>query len=133
MFIPTKLYQLDYPVMPDEYDKGMIDVYLKSWNSHFHNSPKYPRVGDFVIMPDGTYERAAYVWEDGVQTCINGSFALYNGYASMSGGLNPSIPKEKLISIGETKEGTFWAFHHDSWHANNAIGVRCSCRVFKVI
>ena len=131
--ILTKLYQKDYPVKPDDYDKGMVDTYLKSWDSHFCNSPDVPRVGDFVIMPDGTYERAAHVWPNGVQTCTSGSFALGNGYASMSGGLNPSIPKEKLVNIGERKEGHFWTFHHDYWEAHNAIGIICSCRVFKVI
>jgi hypothetical protein len=84
-------------------------------------------------MPDGTYERAAHVWDDCVQTCTGGSFALDCGYASISGSLNPGIPKEKLVNTGETKEGNFWAFHHNHWTAHNAIGIKCSCRVFKVI
>lgn len=123
---------MDYPVQPDDYDKGMVDTFLKSWNSHFHNSPDKPRVGDYVILSDGSYERAAYVWEDGVQTCTGGSFHLANGYASMSGSLNSAIPPEKIVTTGETKEGTFWTFHHDYWTAHHAIGVKCACRVFKV-
>lgn len=130
-FIPTRLYA--NPVEPDDYDKGMVDTFLKSWNSHFHNSPDFPRVGDFIIMPDGSYERAAYVWEDGIQTCISGSFALGNGYATMSGSLNPSIPKDRIVNTGEKKEGTFWTFHRDMWHADNGIGIKCACRVFRVI
>lgn len=132
-FIMTRLYQKDYPVVPDDYDKGMVDTFLREWNNHFRNSPDIPRVGDYVIMPDGTYERAAHVWEDGIQTCVSGSFAMDNGYASMSGSLNPSIPNEKLVNTGETKEGKFWAFHHNMWMASNAIGISCACRVFKVI
>jgi hypothetical protein len=131
--ILTRLYQVDYPVQPDDYDKGMVDAYLRQWNSHYVNSPDIPRVGDYVIMLDGSIERAAHVWDDAVQTCISGSFALDNGYASMSGSLNPGIPKEKLINTGNTKQGDFWVFHHNHWMAHNAIGVTCSCRVFKVI
>ena len=130
---PTKLFEMDYPVTPDDYDKGMVDAYLDRWNSHFANSPDIPRVGDYVIMPDGSYERAAYVWPDGVQTCTGGSFALGNGYASMSGALNPSIPLEKIVPTSERKEGRFWAFHHNAWHAHNGIGILTSCRVFRVI
>ena len=132
-YIPTELYQKDYPAKPDDYDKGMVGAYLQQWNSHFCNTPDLPRVGDYVIMPDGTYERAAYVWPEGIQTCKSGSFALANGYASMSGSLNPSIPKEKFRNTGRTKEGHFWTFHHNSWCADNAIGIRTGCRVFKVI
>lgn len=132
-WIPTTLYQKDYPVQPDDYDKGMVDAYLEQWNSHFVNSPDVPRVGDYLIMPDGTYERAAHVWDDGVQTTKCGSFALGNGYASMSGGLNPGIPKEKIVSTYEKKEGHFWVFHHNHWTGSNAVGVKCACRVFKVV
>lgn len=130
---PTTLYQKDYPVVPDDYDKGMVDAYLERWNSHFTNDPSLPRVGDFVIMPDGSYERVAYIWPDGVQTCNNGSFALGNGYVSMSGSLNPGIKPDKLVVTSEKKEGTFWTFHHNYWTASNAIGIKTSCRVFKVI
>lgn len=131
-FIPTTLYQTRGP-MPDDYDKGMVDTYLKEWNNHFRNNPDVPRVGDYIIMSDGTYERGAHVWEEGVQTCVSGSFALGNGYMSMSGSLNPSIPKEKLVRTDKVKSGNCWVFHHDLWFADNSIGVNCSCRVFKVI
>lgn len=59
MFIQTKLFK-DYMVEPDQYDNGMIDAYLEMWNSHFCNSPDHPRVGDFIITPEGEYVRAAY-------------------------------------------------------------------------
>ena len=124
---------MDYPVQPDEYDKGMVDAYLSNWNNHFTNSPDLPRVGDFVIMPDGSYERAAYVWPECIQTCTEGSFHLGNGYASMSGGLNAGIRKERFIPTGEIKEGTFWTFHRDAARAHNAIKITCACRVFKVV
>jgi hypothetical protein len=131
-FIPTTLFQMHGP-KPDEYDHGMIDTLLRGWNSHFDHSPDHPRVGDYIIMPDGSYERAAYVWEDGVQTCTSGSFAFSQCGASMSGSLNPSIPMEKLVNTGEKKAGNFWVFHHDFWMADNAVGFSCACRVFKVL
>lgn len=132
-WIPTTLYQKDYPIQPDDYDKGMVDTFVREWNNHFHNDPSVPRVGDYIVMPDGSYERAAHVWPDGVQTCTGGSFALDNGYASMSGSLNPGFPLDKIIPTDEKKEGNFWAFHHNVWTANNAIGIKTSCRVFKVV
>jgi hypothetical protein len=131
-FIPTTLFKMHGPE-PDEYDHGMVDTLLRGWNSHFHHSPNHPRVGDYVIMPDGTYERAAYVWPECVQTAPGGSYYLGNGSASMSGTLNPGIANERIKPTDETKEGHFWTFHHNDPCADNGIGISCSCRVFKVI
>lgn len=131
-FIPTTLHKTSQPD-PDEYDKGMVDVYVREWNSHFKNDPFIPRVGDFVIMPDGSYDRVAYVWPDVIQTCTGGSFYMGCGYASMSGGLKPGIPKDKFKRIEEIKTGRFWTFHHDCQQADNSIGIACGCRVFKVV
>lgn len=132
-FIPTKLYKTNHDVEPDDYDKGMVGAYIDAWNSHFRNDPDTPRVGDYVITPDGKYQRAAYIWPDQVQTCDGGSFYLGNGYASMSGGLDPGFKKEKLVPTGERKAGHFWTFHHNYAQAHSGIGISCSCRVFKVV
>lgn len=118
---------------PDEYDKGMVDVYVREWNSHFKNDPTKPRVGDFILTPEGKYLRVAYIWPDLIQTCESGSFYLGCGSVSMSGGLDPGYPPEKLALMNQYKEGTFWTFHHDSAFAHNGIGISCACRVFKVI
>jgi hypothetical protein len=134
VFIPTTLYEVDYEVKPDEFDEGMAYVILNDWNSHFSHSPDLPRVGDYVIMPDGSYERAAYVWPEGIQTCKSGSFHIGIGGASMSGSLNPVIPNKKFkILSEERKEGAFWFFHHGNQCASNAVGLKTGCRVFRVI
>jgi hypothetical protein len=132
-FIPVTLYQLDYPVIPDKYDEGMVHAYLSHWDSHFTNDPAKPRVGDYILTKTGEYLRAAHIWDDHVQTCKWGSFYLANGYASMSGGLDHGFPNENIEPTYERKEGTFWTFHHDNTCAHNGIGIKCACRVFKVI
>ena len=112
--------------VPDARDQEIAEQRIKKWDEC-----QGPRVGDYCIMPDGTYERFAYDWGDALQTCINGSFYLGDGYASMSGGLNPSIPKSQIFPTGEIKKGWFWIFHHDYWTAHNGVNLRAGCRVFK--
>lgn len=133
MWEPTKLYETNNGVIPDDYDKGMVDTYLKEWNSHFRHDPSFPRIGDYIIMPDGSYQRASHVWPDGAQTSEGGSYYLGCGFVGMSGGLNPTIPFSQIKPTGETKTGTFWTFHHDDMRADNGIGIKAVCRVFKVI
>jgi hypothetical protein len=112
--------------VPDARDQDIAEQRIKKWNE----CPG-PRVGDYCIMPDGTYERFAYEWPEGLQTCINGSFYLGDGYASMSGGLNPTIPKCQIVLTKKVKNGYFWIFHHDQWQADNGINLMTECRVFK--
>jgi hypothetical protein len=128
-----ELYQTDYneysqPIIPDDKDKEIAERRLKAYD----NNPE-PREGDYVIMPNGSYERFSYVWPESIQTCNSGTFYLGNGYASMSGSLNSAIPKEKIQITDEKKPGEFWFFHHDFMTAHNGIGVKAVCRVYRVI
>jgi hypothetical protein len=115
-------------IEPDEIDHEIATKRIEAYD----NCDK-PRVGDFVIMPDGKYERFSYAWNDGIQTCHEGSFYLGNGYASMSGSLNPCVPYEKLERTDKKKIGNFWFFHHDYHTSHNGIGVQIVCRVYRVI
>jgi len=124
----VKLYQKNYPISPGDRDKQIAITRL---NEYDHDPT--PRVGDYVIMPDGSYERFSYDWYDCIQTCNEGSFYLGNGYASMSGGLNAGIPYEKLEITLEQKEGNFWFFHNDYHTAHYGIGITALCRVYRVI
>lgn len=123
------MYQIHgpYPKI-DNRDKEIATSRLKS----FDEDPT-PRVGDFVIMPDGSYERFSYDWYDAIQTCFSGSFYLGNGYASMSGALNNGIPYDHLEITLDQKIGHFWFFHHDDHCADNGIGLSALCRVYRVI
>ena len=118
----------DHVVEPDFKDQAIAELRINEWNKDTD-----PRVGDYVIMPDGTFERFSYRWPEGLQTSKGGSFYLGTGYASFSGGLNPSIPNEKIQGTTEKKTGTFWIFHHDYMTAFNSVGVRAECRVYKVV
>ena len=122
------LYQKNHMVTPDDRDKQIAISRLKS----FDCDPT-PRVGDFVIMPDGSYERFSYDWYDIIQTCFSGSFYLGDGYASMSGSLNSGIPYDQLEITLEQKPGRFWFFHHDIAYAHNSVGITALCRVYRVI
>ena len=121
-----RLYEENCNVKPDirDYDIAM-ERYLE-WNKR-----PGPRVGDFVIMPDGTVERFSHDWGEDIQTCFHGSFYFGHGYADMSGGLNAAIPKSKITDTGEMKPGYFWFFHHDYHTAHHGVGLEADCRVYK--
>ena len=123
-----ELYQLDYPHVPDERDRAIAIERLNRLDAELK-----PRVGDYLIMNDGSYERFSYDWGTGLQTCISGSFYLGYGYASMSGSLNGLIRNERIRITEERKPGNFWFFHHDFAFAHNGVGVRALCRVYRVI
>lgn len=92
-----------------------------------------PRVGDFVIMPDGTKQRCAHAWDDGMQTCFGGSFSITkSGRASMSGGLNPSRLWEYFKDTGEIEPGRFWFFSHGLAGAGRGVDFYLPCRVYRL-
>jgi hypothetical protein len=93
-----------------------------------------PRVGDYCILPNGEYRRFAYDWGEDIQitgSYGDGSFYLGKGYVSMSGGLDPAIPKTCLTLTEEKKKGYYWTFHHNFHFAHNGIGIMALCRVYK--
>jgi hypothetical protein len=110
-----------------------------------------PLVGDYVLMPNNEeykrskaywtkangsfnveekgnwhWERFSYNWGNDIQTCYGGSFYLHDhGLASMSGGLNPAIPKSEIVLdvFEPMRAGAFWFFHHGSSGAHRGIDV----------
>jgi hypothetical protein len=96
-----------------------------------------PRVGDFVRMPDGTLRRFTYAWPDGLQTTMQsgGTIGFYlgrRGGVSYSGGLDRTIPLERIVSTDEVRVGWFWFFHHDVSGAGRGVEVKALCRVYSV-
>jgi hypothetical protein len=97
-----------------------------------------PRVGDWVLMPDGSARRFTYDWGDGLQTTCGdgdaGSFYIGDGYLSYSGTLDHTIPRERLRECpGDALPGRVWFFHHD-WHrADNGVHFEIPFRVFQVL
>jgi hypothetical protein len=97
------------------------------------NEIKGPRVGDFVILPDGTERRFSHHWGESIQTSGGGSFYLGKGYVSFSGELHPAIPIDRFErDRGEHRMGSFWFFHHDFHGANRGVERQLLCRVFRV-
>ncbi|CAB4168879.1 hypothetical protein UFOVP1516_37 [uncultured Caudovirales phage] len=110
-----------------------IDVEILNYRKARFNEVPGPRVGDFVVMPDGSYERFSHKHYDGLQTTEGGSFYLNDtGKAGFSGGLNPTILNEHLELTKQKKLGNFWFFHHDMARAHNAVYVVVDCDVYKV-
>lgn len=100
----------------------------------FNRSTYAPRVGDFVILTDGTLERFSHDWGDSLQTSPGGSWYMgNNGYIEFSGGLNPSIPKNQLTRLSNFKDGRFWFFQHDFARANNGVDFLVPCRTFQQV
>ncbi len=97
-----------------------------------------PRIGDFVIFPDGHEGRFTHDWGDEIQTTsrkFGGDASFYlsaSGHGDYSGGLDPSIAKSKLVDTKELKNGRFWFFHHDDHYAHNGVDVEVPCRVYRV-
>jgi hypothetical protein len=91
-----------------------------------------PRLGDYVLFPGGQLERFSHDWGDSIQTAPGGSFFIYrSGEAEFSGGLNPSIPVDKLELTEATLPGSFWFFHHDEPGAGRGVNCTIDCRVYK--
>jgi hypothetical protein len=93
-----------------------------------------PRVGDFVIFPDGTFHRFTEDWGEDIQTVAagQGSFYLGDGYMDYSGGLDPAIPKTKLSEVsGQTRRGWCWFFHHGRAMAHNGVHTTVFCRLYR--
>ncbi|MET4190750.1 MULTISPECIES: hypothetical protein [unclassified Bradyrhizobium] len=97
-----------------------------------------PRVGDFVIMPDGDERRFTHDWGDDIQTTVkrdknhfNASFYFGGTYMEFSGSLDPALLKSKLVDTGETRLGSAWFFHHGEVGGGNGVHFTMPCRVFK--
>lgn len=92
-----------------------------------------PRVGDFVIMPDGRLERCCHATPHGMQTTGGGSFnVMHGGSVSYSGGLNPPRLWEYFKLTGETKGGRFWFFSHGIAGAGRGVQCTMPCRVYRL-
>ena len=93
------------------------------------------RVGDWVLMRDGTTRRFTHDWGDALQTTTVafglGSFYFGDGYMSYSGALDPGVDKSAIRATGEVREADAWFFHHDFAGAHRGVHVKVTARVFK--
>lgn len=93
-----------------------------------------PRVGDLVRFNDSdTLHRCAHRWGDEyMQTAPGGSYHLGDGYMSMSGSLDGSIPLGEFVDTQQPTVTTAWIWHHDRMQAHNGLPVQVYARVYAV-
>src|ERR1043166_1595725 len=101
----------------DQLDQQILDKRIEQWNQQ-----PAPRVGDFILMKDGTKRRFTHDWGDRLQTTLKdqgGSFYFAGDHMSYSGGLDYGVPRCELKDTGETESGRVWFFHHDHHTGHN--------------
>lgn len=111
----------------DEKNQGILLLRSKM----YLENPE-PQVGDYVEFIDGVCRRISHAWWDGdIQSSTGGSFYLGNGYASFSGALYRSVPKNSISNSKELRPASFWFFRDDNAIAHNGIIVSALVRVWK--
>jgi len=113
----------------DERDAAIRAERLIEWQAR-----SGPRVGDFVRLANGELRRFAHHWGDSIQPTSKGggSFYFFGSGMSMSGGLDPAIPIERIVDTGETRDGWCWFFHHGFSGAHRGVDFTVPCRVYAV-
>ena len=116
--------------MIDPKDERILQARTQRWDER-----QGPRVGDFVIMKDGSIRRFTHDWGDALQTTCQGQVGLFyfnrSGHMSYSGNLDRSIPKHQLKDTGKKGSGRIWFFHHDEVRGHNAVYAMVNCRVYR--
>lgn len=136
--IAIRRWFLDTGLIPVPEDNSHLDeldqVIAAKIAAAYASNTGRPRVGDFVIFPDGSINRCAYAWEYGMQTCKGGSFSTgTHGGVSMSGSLDKAWLWESFEDTGETRKGRFWFFSHNLPGAGRGVDVFLSCRVYRLV
>ena len=116
----------------DEKDAALLARKIFSFNER-----QGPRVGDFVLMPDGEYRRCTHHLGSDMQLTRMGEVDKADFYLGPSGmhysnTLEPTVPKAALILLDETRKGSAWFFHHDipNTGRGGSVRVHVPCRVF---
>lgn len=117
-------------------DTDERDLEILKRREQMLNERTGPRVGDWVYLKgENEPRRFTYDWGDSIQvghsTGECGSFYLGEGYVSYSGSLDPSVSKDSLVELDETRPGNVWFFHHDHMSAHNGVNHTMAFRVFK--
>lgn len=121
-----------YGITADETDLAILAKRLAHWNAL-----QGPRVGDWVVMRDGSMRRFTHDWGEDIQTTDPkfglGSFYLGDGYMSYSGSLDSALAKHSFQDLGETKTADCWFFHHDFWGADRGVHFQVFCKVYRQV
>lgn len=115
----------------DPLDQKILGVRTKAWEAR-----PGARVGDKIIMKDGSIRRFAHDYGTELQTTsahqpCDQRYYLGHGYCSFSGTLGDLIAKSDITDTGQTEPAAIWFFHHDQARAFNAVHAAIPCRVFR--
>lgn len=115
----------------DTLDRTILSARLEAWNARLG-----ARVGDKIIMSDGSIRRFAHDSGSGLQTTSahqpsDQRYYLGHGYCSFSGSLGDVITKSAIVDTGRIEDAAIWFFHHDQARAFNAVHAMIPCRVFR--
>lgn len=118
------------PFTFDARDEELRQQGLKYWNALLG-----PRVGDFVIEPDGGEHRISTKTANHFQLSEPRFGASYHWawwYCSYSGGHKPVLhPLASLEPTRETRDGHVWFFHHDITGPHRGVPCTIPCRVYR--
>jgi len=111
-----------------------IDQDILHARQHRFDQRPGPRVGDIVLLNDGTMHRFTHDWDDRLQTAPFRSGSYYfgkTGHLQYSGSLDPSIPKADIHDTGHTFTAACWFFHHDHAAKDNGVDAAVTVRVYR--
>lgn len=116
----------------DSLDQTILTTRIDAWNKRGG-----ARVGDKVIMPDGSIRRLAHHYGQRIQTTsahqpTDQRYYFGHGYCSFSGSLGEVFDLSALEDTGSVDEAPVWFFHHDQAQAFNAVHAHIPCRVYRL-
>lgn len=125
---------LNFDIQSD-YKKALVQKDFEILQSRIkaHQKIKTPKVGDFLLLPDGQHVIFSHIHEDGqAQTSTGGSMHLSSsGYLSFSGGLDSGLNLEDIEPTKQKKEGLIWFFSQNSSGASRSTQAFIPFRVWK--
>lgn len=113
------------------------DEELRQQGLTYWNAAKGPRVGDHVMLADGTLHRISTKTNKQFQLSeprFGASFHWCWWYCSYSGGHQKVLhPLASLEDTGESCDGNVWVFHHEQAGAHRGVSCTIPCRIYRLI
>ena len=112
------------------------DEALRRQRLIYWNAAQGPRVGDHVMLEDGTLHRISTKTSKHFQLSnprFGASFHWCWWYCSYSGGHQMTLhPLASLQDTGEVSDADVWVFHHDLAGAHRSVTCTIPCRIYRL-